>query len=40
MNVPIIGITGGEPLIREDIFDIIRAIDNRSTSILFLVVLI
>ena len=35
MNVPIIGITGGEPLVREDIFDIIRAIDSRSTSILF-----
>lgn len=35
MSVPIIGITGGEPLIREDIFDIIRAIDSRSTSILF-----
>lgn len=35
MSTPIIGITGGEPLIREDIFDIIRAIDSRSTSILF-----
>lgn len=35
MKTPIIGITGGEPLVREDIFDIIRAIDSRSTSILF-----
>ncbi|MEW9095355.1 MAG: radical SAM protein [Clostridiaceae bacterium] len=35
MSVPIIGITGGEPLVREDIFDIIRAIDDRSTAILF-----
>lgn len=35
MNVPIIGITGGEPLVREDAFDIIRSIDSRSTSILF-----
>ncbi|MBU5484248.1 radical SAM protein [Clostridium sp. MSJ-11] len=35
MRVPIIGITGGEPLVREDIFDIIKAIDDRSTAILF-----
>lgn len=35
MRTPIIGITGGEPLVREDIFDIIRSIDNRSTAILF-----
>lgn len=35
MRTPIIGITGGEPLVREDIFDIIRSIDSRSTAILF-----
>ncbi len=35
MCTPIIGITGGEPMAREDIFDIVRSIDNRSTSILF-----
>ena len=35
MRTPIIGITGGEPMLREDIFDIIRNIDNRSTAILF-----
>ncbi|WP_160689875.1 radical SAM protein [Clostridium sp. C2-6-12] len=35
MRTPIIGITGGEPLLREDIFDIIRSIDSRSTAILF-----
>ena len=35
MSTPIIGITGGEPMVREDIFDIIRAIDIRSTAILF-----
>lgn len=35
MRTPIIGITGGEPMIRDDIFDIIKAIDNRSTTILF-----
>jgi MoaA/NifB/PqqE/SkfB family radical SAM enzyme len=35
IRTPIIGITGGEPLLREDIFDIIRSIDSRSTAILF-----
>lgn len=35
MNVSIIGLTGGEPMIREDIFEIVAAIDNRSTTILF-----
>lgn len=35
MRTPIIGITGGEPLLREDILDIIRSIDSRSTAILF-----
>lgn len=35
MRTPIIGITGGEPMIRDDVFDIIKAIDNRSTIILF-----
>lgn len=35
MRTPIIGITGGEPLLREDIFDIIKSIDSRSTAILF-----
>lgn len=35
MCTPIIGITGGEPMAREDIFDIVRSIDNRSRSILF-----
>lgn len=35
MRTPIIGITGGEPLVREDIYDIVEAIDNRSTAILF-----
>lgn len=35
MKVSIIGLTGGEPLIREDIFEIVESIDDRSTSILF-----
>jgi MoaA/NifB/PqqE/SkfB family radical SAM enzyme len=35
MNTSIIGITGGEPMIREDIYDIVSSIDDRSTSILF-----
>ena len=35
MKTSIIGLTGGEPLIREDIFDIVKAIDQRSTSMLF-----
>jgi MoaA/NifB/PqqE/SkfB family radical SAM enzyme len=35
MNTSIIGITGGEPMIRDDIYDIVKSIDSRSTSILF-----
>lgn len=35
MGTPIIGLTGGEPMVREDIFDIVRAIDDRSVSTLF-----
>jgi MoaA/NifB/PqqE/SkfB family radical SAM enzyme len=35
MRTPIIGITGGEPMVREDIFEIISSIDSRSTAILF-----
>ena len=35
MNTAIIGITGGEPMIREDIYDIVSFIDQRSISILF-----
>lgn len=35
MNTPIIGLTGGEPMVREDIFDIVGAIDDRSISTLF-----
>lgn len=35
MKTPIIGLTGGEPLVREDIFDIVKAIDDRSSVILF-----
>lgn len=35
MNTSIIGLTGGEPMVREDIYDIVRAIDDRSISILF-----
>lgn len=35
MGTPIIGLTGGEPMVREDIFDIVSAIDNRSISTLF-----
>lgn len=35
MSTPIIGFTGGEPLLREDIFDLIKAVDNRSETILF-----
>lgn len=35
MGTPIIGITGGEPMVREDIFDIVGAIDDRSVSTLF-----
>lgn len=35
MRTPIIGITGGEPMVREDIFHIVNAIDDRSVAILF-----
>ena len=35
MNTSIIGLTGGEPMVREDIFDIVGAIDDRSVSTLF-----
>ncbi|WZL72973.1 radical SAM/SPASM domain-containing protein [Clostridiaceae bacterium 35-E11] len=35
MGTSIIGLTGGEPMVREDIFEILGAIDNRSTAILF-----
>ncbi len=35
MNTSIIGLTGGEPMVREDIFEIVKAIDKRSTAILF-----
>lgn len=35
MGTPIIGLTGGDPMVREDIFDIVGAIDDRSVSTLF-----
>lgn len=35
MGVGIIGFTGGEPLLREDIVDIVRCVDDRSVSYLF-----
>lgn len=35
MNTSIIGLTGGEPMAREDIFDIVGSIDDRSISTLF-----
>lgn len=35
MNTSIIGLTGGEPMIRDDIYEIISAIDKRSIAILF-----
>ena len=35
MNTSIIGLTGGEPMAREDIFDIVASIDDRSISSLF-----
>ncbi|MDV4151739.1 radical SAM protein [Clostridium sp. AL.422] len=35
LGVGIIGLTGGEPLLRKDIEELISTIDNRSTSILF-----
>lgn len=35
MKTSIIGLTGGEPMTREDIFDIVESIDDRSISTLF-----
>jgi len=35
MKTSIVGITGGEPLMRKDIIEIISSIDSRSSSILF-----
>ncbi|MFZ5353671.1 MAG: radical SAM/SPASM domain-containing protein [Bacillota bacterium] len=35
MNTPIIGFTGGDPLMREDIEELIAAVDDRSMTILF-----
>ncbi|WP_343184279.1 radical SAM protein [Anoxynatronum sibiricum] len=35
MKTSIIGLTGGEPLVREDIFEIVKAVDPRSTAMLF-----
>ncbi|HOF01678.1 MAG TPA: radical SAM protein [Spirochaetota bacterium] len=35
MKTSIIGLTGGDPMMRDDIFDIVGAIDERSASILF-----
>lgn len=35
MGTSLIGLTGGEPMIREDIFDIVGSIDDRSISTLF-----
>ncbi len=35
MNISIIGLTGGDPMAREDIFDIVGSIDDRSASTLF-----
>lgn len=35
MNTPIIGFTGGEPLERDDIEELVSAVDDRSISILF-----
>jgi MoaA/NifB/PqqE/SkfB family radical SAM enzyme len=35
MGVSIIGLTGGEPLLRDDIEEIVAGIDDRSTTILF-----
>lgn len=34
-GVSIIGFTGGEPLVRKDIFDIVKSIDERSISLIF-----
>jgi len=35
LGISVIGFTGGEPLRRKDLEDIIRSVDSRSTSILF-----
>lgn len=35
LKVPVIGITGGEPLLRSDLGEVIRLIDDRSSTILF-----
>lgn len=35
MGTAMIGITGGEPLLRDDLAEIVKSIDERSTSILF-----
>ena len=35
MKTPIIGLTGGEPMVRDDIYEIVKAIDDRSISTLF-----
>ena len=35
MNTCIIGLTGGEPMLRTDIYEIVNSIDNRSVSTLF-----
>ena len=35
IGVSVIGFTGGEPLLRRDLEDILKSIDNRSTTILF-----
>lgn len=35
LKVPVIGITGGEPLLRSDLEKVIRAVDDRSSTILF-----
>lgn len=35
LKVPIIGLTGGEPLLREDLEEIVASIDERSSTILY-----
>ena len=35
MGTPIIGLTGGEPMVRQDLLDIVESIDDRSVSTLF-----
>jgi len=35
MKTSIIGLTGGEPMTRDDIYDLVQAIDDRSSSTLF-----